>query len=91
MNRRVRLIVRGLVQGVGFRHFVWKRAHELGLDGDVRNLAEGSVEVIAAGAPEALESLIARLREGPRAARVSDVSIEWEDGPDLPRGFRIRS
>lgn len=91
MNRRVRLIVRGHVQGVGFRHFVWKRALELGLDGEVRNLSGGTVEVIASGAPEAIEILIVRLREGPLAARVSDIGIEWEDLPGLARGFRIRS
>src|ERR1700752_3746662 len=68
-----RFIVRGRVQGVGFRWFVEREAHALGIAGWVRNNADGSVEVLAIGSREQLLGLQSRLRAGPRAARVDDV------------------
>src|ERR1700758_1951742 len=68
-----RFVVRGRVQGVGFRWFVEREAHLLGIAGWVRNNADGSVEVLAIGTREQLAGLRSRLREGPRAARVDDV------------------
>ncbi|HYL12155.1 MAG TPA: acylphosphatase [Terriglobales bacterium] len=68
-----RFVVRGRVQGVGFRWFVEREAHILGVAGWVRNNADGSVEVLAMGTREQLMGLRSRLREGPRAARVDDV------------------
>jgi acylphosphatase len=68
-----RFLVRGRVQGVGFRWFVEREAHTLGIAGWVRNNADGSVEVLAMGSREQLEVLRSRLRAGPRAARVDDV------------------
>jgi len=68
-----RLLVRGRVQGVGFRWFVEREAHILGIAGWVRNNADGSVEVLAQGMREQLSGLGSRLRQGPRAARVDDV------------------
>src|SRR5437588_12052410 len=68
-----RFVVRGRVQGVGFRWFVEREAHMLGVAGWVRNNADGSVEVLAMGTGEQLAGLRSRLREGPRAARVDDV------------------
>ena len=65
-----RFIVRGRVQGVGFRWFVEREAHILGIAGWVRNNHDGSVEVLAQGMRDQLSGLHARLREGPRAARV---------------------
>src|SRR3954465_14191733 len=73
-------VVRGRVQGVGFRWFVEREAHILGVAGWVRNNADGSVEVFAIGSREQLEGLRARLRSGPRAARVDDVD-EQESKP----------
>jgi acylphosphatase len=66
-------IVRGRVQGVGFRWFVDHEARQLGLAGWVRNNIDGSVEVLAMGSEEQLAALSGRLRQGPRAARVDDV------------------
>jgi acylphosphatase len=66
-------IVRGRVQGVGFRWFVDHEARQLGIAGWVRNNVDGSVEVLAMGSQEQLATLSRRLREGPRAARVDDV------------------
>jgi acylphosphatase len=68
-----RFLVRGRVQGVGFRWFVEREAHVLGIAGWVRNNADGSVEVLAMGSREQLLGMQSRLREGPRAARVDDV------------------
>ena len=75
-----RYVLRGRVQGVGFRWFVEREAHMLGIAGWVRNKSDGSVEVLAMGSPEQLAGLRSRLREGPRAARVDDVE-EFEAKP----------
>src|ERR1700758_1096578 len=68
-----RYVVRGRVQGVGFRWFVEREAHILQIAGWVRNNADGSVEVLAQGSRDQLLGLRSRLREGPRAARVDAV------------------
>ncbi len=68
-----RFVVRGRVQGVGFRWFVEREAHILGIAGWVRNNSDGSVEVLAQGTRDQLSGLRSRLREGPRAARVDAV------------------
>jgi acylphosphatase len=68
-----RFLVRGRVQGVGFRWFVEREAHILGIAGWVRNNADGSVEILAQGTRDQLLALRSRLREGPRAARVDNV------------------
>jgi len=68
-----RFVVRGRVQGVGFRWFVEREAHILGIAGWVRNNANGSVEIMAQGTRDQLSGLRSRLRQGPRAARVDDV------------------
>jgi acylphosphatase len=68
-----RFVVRGRVQGVGFRWFVEREAHMLGIAGWVRNNSDGSVEVLAQGTTDQLAGLRSRLRVGPRAARVDAV------------------
>jgi acylphosphatase len=68
-----RFLVRGRVQGVGFRWFVEREAHILGIAGWVRNNSDSTVEVLAMGTPEQLNGLRSRLQQGPRAARVDDV------------------
>jgi acylphosphatase len=68
-----RYVVRGRVQGVGFRWFVEREAVLLGVAGWVRNLPDGGVEVLAQGNIHQLAGLRSRLREGPRAARVDSV------------------
>jgi acylphosphatase len=69
----VRFIVSGRVQGVGFRWFVMREATRLDLAGHVRNLPDGSVEVVAEGPPAGLASLEAALRQGPSGARIQAV------------------
>ncbi len=68
-----RWLVRGHVQGVGYRYFAQKNASLLGLTGYSRNLDDGRVEVYAVGAPEQLSDMAARLRQGPRWADVRGV------------------
>ncbi len=70
-------LIRGRVQGVGFRWFVHREAAELGLRGTVRNTDGGEVEVVAAGDAESLAELRAELRKGSRGSRV-DAVIEHE-------------
>lgn len=63
------------MQGVGFRWSAMEAARRFGVVGWVRNAADGSVEVLAEGAPEALERFLAWLKKGPPAARVDSVSV----------------
>jgi acylphosphatase len=84
-----RYVVRGRVQGVGFRWFVEREAHILGIAGWVRNNADGSVEVLAQGSRDQLSGLRSRLREGPRTARVDAVEeSEVRAAPGMT-SFRI--
>lgn len=71
-----RFRIYGYVQGVGFRYFTWQYALKIGVTGFVRNLADGSVEVVAVGSESQIEELDAWLQEGPRTAIVDDVFVE---------------
>jgi acylphosphatase len=84
-----RYLVRGRVQGVGFRWFVEREAHILGVAGWVRNNHDGSVEVLAQGTRDQLSGLHGRLREGPRAARVDAVEVSDASPIAGLRAFRI--
>ena len=84
-----RFVVRGRVQGVGFRWFVEREAHLLGIAGWVRNNHDGSVEVLAQGTRDQLSGLRSRLREGPRAARVDEVAESEAQPKDGLSSFRI--
>ena len=84
-----RYVVRGRVQGVGFRWFVEREAHMLGIAGWVRNNHDGSVEVLAQGTRDQLSGLHSRLREGPRAARVDAVEVSDVSPAQGLSSFRI--
>ena len=84
-----RYIVRGRVQGVGFRWFVDHEARQLGLSGWVRNNLDGSVEVLAMGSDQQLEALRKKLEAGPRAARVDEVEETPADPMAGLNTFRI--
>jgi len=84
-DRRVHLIIKGRVQGVGFRYFIYTTAINLHLKGWVRNRASGNVEILAQGAHKKINQLIQAARKGPDMAQVLDVDIEWDQkSPDLP-------
>jgi acylphosphatase len=74
-----RVLVSGVVQGVGFRFYTRLRASELGLAGWVQNLADGRVEVWVEGQPALVEEMLEWLRRGPPGARVS--GCEAHEGP----------
>ena len=82
-------MVRGRVQGVGFRAFVQREADKLGVAGWVRNHANGDVEVYAAGTAEQLADFGGRLWKGPRWSQVQDVD-EMEAPVQECAGFHIR-
>jgi acylphosphatase len=82
---RVRIVVRGRVQGVGFRYATVSEARRLGLTGWTRNAPDGSVEIVAEGSADAVRALVAWCRQGPPGARVS--SVQQSDAPrDEPLG-----
>jgi acylphosphatase len=74
------VMIRGRVQGVGFRAFVEHMALKRGLQGWVRNRRDGAVEAVFAGAGEVVADMIAACRRGPGGARV-DILEDWETGP----------
>lgn len=84
-------LIKGRVQGVGFRWFVHREASDLALRGWVRNTEDGDVEVVATGSPEDLAELRDSLRKGPRGARVDRVIehyLDEKEGAGL-ESFRI--
>lgn len=83
------IVVSGRVQGVSFRASTAHKAEQLGLDGNVRNLHDGRVRILAQGDPRALEALLGWAKQGPAAARVDRVekrSVAQDAGLS---GFRI--
>ena len=87
----VRYAVRGAVQGVGFRWFVLREAHRLGLCGWVSNMPDGSVEVVADGPAPLLADLQRALVRGPSAAQVSGVdNLDVPHDVSIPNFFHIK-
>jgi acylphosphatase len=72
-HKAVHVIVRGRVQGVGFRAFVEQAALSRGIEGWVRNRRDGTVEAVFAGDPMSVEALIAACKTGPRGSRVENI------------------
>ncbi|MFW6210319.1 MAG: acylphosphatase [Patescibacteria group bacterium] len=73
----LRAVVSGHVQGVAYRVYAQDAATELGLTGYVRNQADGTVLVLAQGAPDTLKEFVEYLHEGSLLARVESVAVEW--------------
>lgn len=88
--KRIRAIVHGDVQGVGFRAATAQQARRENVAGWVRNLRDGSVEVEAEGTVQAIDDLIRWLRRGPSLARVTGVEIDDSLPPAGLEGFTIR-
>ena len=87
---KVEVIVRGLVQGVGFRYFVLRNAQQLGLVGYVKNLFTGEVLTVAEGERYKLEELIKLLKVGPVYADVRDIKVEWGKATGEFKKFEVR-
>ena len=84
-TKRIHAYVKGFVQGVGFRFFVFQYGTNLNLNGWVRNRINGQVEVLAEGPQDALDMLLGKLNEGPQMAHVDNVDVDWEAPQgDLP-------
>lgn len=77
-----RLIIAGRVQGVGYRHWMVTQARALGLNGWVRNRADGSVEALVEGPEPAVEELLRACRGGPRLAVVDSIVEDLAEPPD---------
>lgn len=90
MNKRVRVIVFGRVQGVNFRHYTRKTAQLLGVSGWVRNLADGSVEGCFEGEASAVDAAVEWCRSGPDSARVDRLELAEEPFAGDFDGFQIR-
>jgi acylphosphatase len=90
MEVGARLIVKGAVQGVGFRYFVYRRATRLDLTGYCRNLYNGDVEIEVEGERSLIEDLIQQVKVGPRSAHVTDVNVAWSAYQQRFSGFEIR-
>jgi acylphosphatase len=86
---RRRVWVSGRVQGVAFRAYTRREACAAGVDGWVRNLADGRVEAVFEGAPGAVAALVAWCRAGPSHARVEGVEVR-EEAPEGAAGFEVR-
>jgi acylphosphatase len=84
-----RLRIAGRVQNVGYRDWMVAQARALGLDGWVRNLADGTVEALIDGPEPAVEEMLRACRLGPRSAVVDAIEEQLADPPEAP-GFRRR-
>lgn len=88
--KRVRLRISGRVQGVYFRHHTNKEANRLGLKGFVRNLEDGSVEVVAEGNEDKINELIEFCKKGPEHAYVENLEVKYEEPKNEFEFFNVR-
>ena len=87
MRTQLRVVVAGRVQGVWYRAWTAETAEMLGLDGWVRNRLDGTVEAVFAGAPDKVEAMVRACRDGPPAARVTEIA-RFEHDEEVAPGFR---
>lgn len=86
---RAHVLVKGRVQGVGYRAFVHRNAIEEKLSGWVQNLTDGRVELEVQGTQEKIELFLAILKKGPALARVDQLDVNWLNAKVEQNGFRI--
>ncbi len=89
-NQRLHAIIKGMVQGVGFRYFVLEVTAGKEITGWVRNTIDGHVEVMAEGSQEVLENLLENLKKGPPSAEVIKVKIKWSLATYEFNGFTVK-
>ncbi len=87
---RLHAIIHGHVQGVNFRYYTRREAQSLGLVGWVANRRDGTVEAVAEGEREALETFLDFLHRGPTAARVDRVQFDWSQNQNQFSRFQVR-
>ncbi|MDX1639596.1 MAG: acylphosphatase [Balneolaceae bacterium] len=87
--KRAHVFIEGRVQGVGFRHFTRTNARQHEVEGWVKNLADGRVEAVFEGDPKNVETMIDKVREGPRSSRVTNVEVDWEEPTGDFGTFRV--
>jgi len=88
-NVRVRVLIGGSVQNVGFRHATKARAERFGIKGFVKNLSEGGVEALFEGEAGAVDRMIEYCKVGPFGAKVKEVEIRWEEYKNEFKDFQI--
>ncbi len=89
--KRAHIIVSGLVAGVGYRSYTRNYAKELGLNGFVKNLHSGKVEIVVEGYDKEIQTFLQILRKGPWGAKVDDIDVDWEDPTNEFDGFKIET
>jgi len=89
MHKTFEIIVKGSVQGVGFRRFVFENAKRLNLKGYTKNLSNGNVEILVAGDEEKIKELYEACKIGPPLARVEEVEIKQTNKKIKEDGFFI--
>lgn len=94
---RVHLFISGLVQGVGFRHFVNRNAEDLGLTGWIKNLPNGGVEAMFESSASSdqegrkkIEEMVKRCHKGPWMAKVDNVDVTWQEATGEFKTFEVR-
>jgi acylphosphatase len=87
--KTLHIIVKGRVQGVGYRHFALVQAKQQGLTGTVKNLSNGHVEIYANGKEKVLNNYLNTISEGPVSADVSDVDSDWQEPTNTYDDFKI--
>jgi len=89
-NLRVHIWVKGRVQGVGFRSHVEYNALQIGVLGWVRNIGHDGVETVAEGTKFQIEEFVQMVKQGPRAARVDEARVEYEETTGMLDGFTVK-
>lgn len=90
MDVQANIIIHGKVQGVWYRQSTKNVAERLGLTGWVRNLPDRTVEACIVGERERVEKLISWCQQGPPAANVTNIDVEWQDAPEQIDSFQVR-
>lgn len=89
MEAHAHIIVSGMVQGVGFRYFVYRTASRMDLTGWVKNLPNGEVEIEVEGSKGMIESFIKELPTGNPSAVVKNIDVDWKNPTGKYSGFEI--
>lgn len=87
--KKVKIIVKGFVQGVGFRYFIYRNAQALNLTGYAKNLINGNVEVLLEGDDNNINEMISILKQGPSRSIVNSIELDYSDFKGDYIGFNI--